>query len=145
MVTKVVQCLRPDAPESQSKREMGRRLKLVREAVGLSQSGLARDIGVAPVTVSAWENGRNQIDILKLASAARRHRFSTDWVILGELSSLPEDVADRLQAIETLATETGRGRPSRPPAFRRLRTPGPNSPTGKPRRAARIVPLESER
>jgi transcriptional regulator with XRE-family HTH domain len=106
----------PNTSEARLRREMGRRLKLVRKAVGMSQSGLAQTIGVAAVTVSAWELGRNQIDILKLAEAAKRHRFSTDWVILGTLSSLRQDIADRVQAIEVLSPENGRGRPTRPPA-----------------------------
>ncbi len=74
-----------EPPDSKTRADMGRRLAAVREALQLSQEEMAATMGVVSTTLSAWENGRNQIDIVKLARAARRWGFTIDWIALGEL------------------------------------------------------------
>ena len=90
---------------------MGQRLTVIRRALDLSQEELASKIGVAAAALSAWEVGRNQIDVVKLAKAARRYGFSTDWVTLGDISTLRRDLADKVEAIVRLGVTRGPGRP----------------------------------
>jgi len=36
------------------------RIKELRKAMGLSQEGLARELGISAATINRWEKGRNQ-------------------------------------------------------------------------------------
>jgi transcriptional regulator with XRE-family HTH domain len=108
-------------PDSEAQKAMGARLQAVREALDLTQDEMAKNMGVVVTTLSAWESGRNQIDIVKLARSATRWGFTTDWVARGDLSGLRKDVADKVEAI----LATGR----RP---RRGRRPAPHSPETSP-------------
>lgn len=51
---------------------MGEKIKMLREAAGMSQSALAAKIGVDTSSVSLWENGKtypSYTNICKLAQA----------------------------------------------------------------------------
>jgi transcriptional regulator with XRE-family HTH domain len=99
-------------PDSEAQKIMGTRLQIIREALGLTQEDMADKMGVVMTTMSAWENGRNQIDIVKLARAATRWGFTTDWVARGDLSGLRKDLADKVESIVANEPVPRRGRPS---------------------------------
>jgi len=64
--------------------EVGRRLKTLRELLGLSQSQLAKKLGVAQNTLSQWERGERDIPtsvLLKLHSIAG---VNLHWLLTGE-------------------------------------------------------------
>lgn len=98
-------------PDSEAQKAMGARLQAVREALGLTQEDMAKNMGVVVTTLSAWESGRNQIDIVKLARSATRWGFTTDWVARGDLSGMRRDLADAVEAILTRLPAPRRGRP----------------------------------
>jgi transcriptional regulator with XRE-family HTH domain len=105
-------------PDSEAQKAMGSRLQAVREAIGLTQDDMAKNMGVVVTTLSAWESGRNQIDIVKLARSATRWGFTTDWVARGDLSGLRKDVAEKVEAILAMGPgpRRGRRRAPHPPA-----------------------------
>lgn len=95
---------------------MGRRLRVIREVLELTQEDFAEVAGVGWTTVSGWEVGRNRIDIVKLAKLAERYGFSANYIVLNDLGSLRHDIAVKVQ--ERLASEfqvsaSKRGRPSK--------------------------------
>lgn len=94
---------------------MGRRLQQARQALGLSQDELAAVLGIGTTTLSAWETGRNRIDIVKLARAAARFGFTLDWIALGSLAALPRGLAERIEALASTPDKKRRGRPPKPP------------------------------
>ena len=98
-------------PDSEVQKVMGGRLRVVREALGLTQEDMAENMGIVVTTLSAWESGRNQIDIVKLAKSATRWGFTTDWVARGELAGLRKDLADKVEAIIAKGPAPRRGRP----------------------------------
>lgn len=103
-------------PDTAAQRAMGVRLQSIREVLDLTQEQLADVAGVSVSTVSGWEVGRNQIDLVKLAKLAERFKFTTDWVALGDLSGLRFDLAMKLQARarnHMAAPKVTRGRPAR--------------------------------
>lgn len=102
-------------PDSEAQKAMGVRLQAVREALDLTQEEMAQTMGVVPTTLSGWEGGRNQIDIVKLAKAATRWGFTTDWVALGDLSGLRRDLADKVEIIVARGPALRRGRPRTQP------------------------------
>ena len=115
-------------PDSEAQSEMGARLQIIRQALGISQEEMAGKMGVVVTTLSAWESGRNQIDIVKLARSATRYGFTTDWVARGDLSGLRKDLADKVEAIVARGPGPRRGRPrGQPGASKGTEPPRPNS------------------
>ncbi len=102
----------PTTP-SEAARLMGARLRAVRVALGATQATFAAEMGVGATTVANWEAGRNLIDIYALARAADRFRFSTDFIVLGDLGGMPFDLAMRVQDVQRreLGATPQRGRP----------------------------------
>lgn len=104
--------------DSEARRQMGSRLQAIREVLGMTQQAMASAAGVGVTTVSAWESGRNQMDLVKLAKLAMEFGFTTDWVALGDLSGVRFDLALKLQARARAAVDAAgqrRGRPARKP------------------------------
>jgi len=50
--------------------QIGRRIRELREAKGLSQAALAQELGVSPVTVYRWESGAREISLTLLGQVA---------------------------------------------------------------------------
>ena len=120
--------------DSEAQKAMGARLQAIRQALGLSQEDMADHMGIAVSTLSAWEIGRNQIDIVKLAKAATRFGFTTDWVARGDLSGIRKDLADILEGMAS-GDRSPRGRPRGRP-----KGPEPPAPYGAgrtPRKSGR--------
>ncbi len=122
---------------SAAQREMGARLKLIREAKHLTQEALGEVMGVGETTISGWESGRNQIDLFSLAKAADFLGFTTDFIARDDWSGLPFDLAQKLQrmVVANAGSPRGRGRPRKnlaqktphpdqPPALRDASAPG---------------------
>lgn len=80
--------------------EHGRRLKGLREAVGLSQEQLAEAVGVSKGQVSRWENGVNSPGGEKLTQLATILRVSPN-VVLG--FDVPEPIAEPAIGWATIA------------------------------------------
>lgn len=57
------------------------RLKARREALGLSQSDIARAIGLTPQAVSAYENGVKRASGVVVAAIADVLNCSTDYLL----------------------------------------------------------------
>ncbi len=67
--------------------EVGQRLRLARETLGLTQEDVASVLGIPRTSVIAMEAGRRNVTALELRRLARLYRRSVAWV-LGEE---PED------------------------------------------------------
>jgi DNA-binding XRE family transcriptional regulator len=62
-------------------KEIAKRISVLRDEMGFSQSELGREINVYPQNISAWENGRRRPDIescKKLIDLARKHNITID-------------------------------------------------------------------
>ena len=70
------------------------RVRLAREAAGLTQEQAADDMGVDRTKISKVETGRQEPNLTQLAKMARCYSVSADWLLgLGDESWLPEAVA----------------------------------------------------
>lgn len=101
-------------PDSVVQKEMGQRLQLVRDALGVTQEDFAKEAGVGLSAISAWEGGRNKIDVVKLRKLADTYGFSTDYIIRNAIDTLTFGLAKKVQLqIELHASEAPprRGRP----------------------------------
>jgi len=105
------------------------RLKRAMKTAGLSAKGLAQRMGVDPVTVSRWRNGKRQPDLNTLTELATVLGVSLSYLIEGEVPSTPplwlRRLADLIydgmegEAALDLATRSS-GEPRQTPAERRL-------------------------
>jgi len=104
-------------PDSIAQKEMGRRLQLVRDALGVTQEEFATAAGVGLSAISAWEGGRNKIDSVKLGKISKAYGFSTDYIIKDEIEKLTFGLAKKVQLqIELKASEAVKPRRGRPRA-----------------------------
>ena len=113
------------------RRAMGDRLRRLREALGLTQEGLANELHVSTPAVSAWEIGRNEMSIARMARfASDRRLLILDYLAMGDLNGLRFDLATRIQTSERAES----ARPSGP------RRRGPKKQTDTTVRDAQTFP-----
>ena len=77
---------------------LGGRLWRAREAVGLSEAGLAKALGLKKETLAAWESDRSEPRANKLVTLAGLLNVSPTWLLYG-VGDAPQD--------ETLSSEIG--------------------------------------
>ncbi|MCP4806704.1 MAG: helix-turn-helix transcriptional regulator [Proteobacteria bacterium] len=86
----------------QERRELGARMKLARGHAGLSQSQVARELGLHRPAVSEMEAGRRGVGAGELKVLARLYGVSVDWLVRSEdegLSPHAELAARRLSKL----------------------------------------------
>jgi hypothetical protein len=81
------------------KREVGARLRLVRQALGLPAGRLAAELGVHPPRLSQWEHGRHLADLRVMVRLARRYRVPLDFVYLGDENMLPKRLLEAMREL----------------------------------------------
>jgi transcriptional regulator with XRE-family HTH domain len=88
--------------------EMGQRLRLTREALGLSQAELCRRVGISPAAWNNAETGDNRIGIDNAMLLCRTVGVTLDWIYQGHRGGLPQKLAVE---IERLAKRPPKQRP----------------------------------
>lgn len=84
----------------------GDRVAAARESAGMSQSQLARRIGVKKSTLTAWEQDLSEPRANKLSMLAGLLNVSMGWLLTGEGDDLTAPVEDTLSAdIAAMARE----------------------------------------
>jgi transcriptional regulator with XRE-family HTH domain len=69
---------------SDVKKEIGERLKSVRERRGLKQNKVALHLGVHNSTLAKYESGEREPDNETLMKLAEYYEVNTDWILSGE-------------------------------------------------------------
>jgi transcriptional regulator with XRE-family HTH domain len=62
---------------------IGARIRLERQALGLTQEQLARRIGVTREAISQWETGAEWLRPEHLLRAAKHLNVTVDWLVFG--------------------------------------------------------------
>ncbi|KAF0111669.1 MAG: putative DNA binding helix-turn helix protein [Rhodospirillaceae bacterium] len=78
--------------------EIGGRLTAAREALGLSQVAICREIDVSPSRWNQWEMGGKLPDPLVMAEFSRRYGITMDWIYAGNASGLPHSLVGKVLA-----------------------------------------------
>lgn len=95
----------------------GDRMTGAREAAGLSQSDLAKRLGVKVKTIRAWENDQSEPRANKLQMLSGMLGMSIKWMLTGEgeglegpeqPDTLPEDIAALLVEMRRMKVEQSR-------------------------------------
>lgn len=102
-----------DPREVQFNEDLAMRLKLAVEAIGLPKGEIAASINVGESRFSNWLGNHNRPDWFAIHKFCRRYGVTADWLVLGEISRLPRDLADSLEAALAEKTEVPQGE-SRP-------------------------------
>lgn len=88
----------PDPEETPA--AIGRRLKITREALGLSQGVFAERAGISQNTYNQYENGKQQPRVSFAISLCKTHHMTLDWIYRGDPSGLRYDLAHAIRAIQ---------------------------------------------
>jgi transcriptional regulator with XRE-family HTH domain len=87
---------------SQHKEFVGRQLMLAREALGLTQTALAREYAMkAPNRLNQWEKGLYYPDPWFLRMFCEDYGFTTDYFYRGVRSGVSAERADDLRRVKT--------------------------------------------
>ena len=76
-----------------SRNDIGDRLRLTREALGLSQAELCRRVGFSPAAWNNAETGDNRIGIDNAIELCKATGVTLDWIFLGHRGGLPQKLA----------------------------------------------------
>jgi transcriptional regulator with XRE-family HTH domain len=78
---------------------IGERLRLTREALGLSQADFARQASVSPSAYNQYEKGKMRPAIDQAVKIRDAHKLTLDWIYLGDNSGLRASLADAIKAL----------------------------------------------
>lgn len=102
------------------KRDVGSRLRIAIQALGLSQAEVARQLDMSPSKLGNWLRGDDYPNEWKLYLFCTRHNVSADWIYRGQVAAaMAKPLADSLweagqaspeEQREQLAPEIGRRR-----------------------------------
>lgn len=99
MNTKPARHLPDKIREERKPERIGYRLRLVREALGLKPSEIADSLGIERTYWSRFEGGKRAISDDVAALLVVRYGVTLDFLILGDWSKLPLDLAEKMRAI----------------------------------------------
>ncbi|PRX33967.1 Transcriptional regulator, contains XRE-family HTH domain [Meinhardsimonia xiamenensis] len=83
-----------------SPEQIGRRLALLRRALGLRPSEMADLLGIPRTYWSRFEGGKRAISDTVAALLVEKFGVTLDFIILGRWDKLPLDLAERMREIE---------------------------------------------
>lgn len=93
-----------EANEDQDWRDLGARLREVREYLDLSQQVVASRTGIARSAVSDIERGHRKVDSLELRKLARIYGYPVSY-FLGEESPTSDTISALARAVDDLTPE----------------------------------------
>lgn len=91
-----------------NKTEIGDRLRLVREALGMSQVDFAARAGIAANTYNQIERGVRLPSVESSIALCEAHDLTLDWIFRGDVSGLKVRLADSIKAMRKLRSGSPR-------------------------------------
>jgi transcriptional regulator with XRE-family HTH domain len=93
--------------------EVGKRLRLVREALKMSQTALCRLAGITPQAWNNAETGDNLLTVTNAAKLCRVTGITMDWIYLGQVipRELPAVVLEEIGKRQVLVPRSPTRRP----------------------------------
>ncbi|WP_179215788.1 helix-turn-helix domain-containing protein [Paenibacillus sp. MY03] len=79
------------------------RLRQLRSKTGLSQTEIARRLGIARTTYSGYENGSREPDLKTLNKLSEHFDVDLNWLIAGE-SKVSKDLYEDVELVEMYVT-----------------------------------------
>ena len=79
--------------------EIGDRLRISREALGLNQADFCRKAGISKTGYNAFEKAHERPSVDTALRIKDAHRLTLDWIYDGDSSGLRAKLADAIKAI----------------------------------------------
>ena len=101
---------RPSRTESDRRlmAQMGRRLRWVREALGVNQTEMARMVGVTQTAWSLYERGLRWPDQFAAVRLMAKLKVTREYLLEGDISGIDRDLAIQLVAQHPELARTSR-------------------------------------
>jgi transcriptional regulator with XRE-family HTH domain len=80
--------------------QLGKRLRRLRENIGITQEKLAEKIGVSIMQIYRWEVGENEPSANHLIKLARALETTADYLLGGDDNPLPRNYLEELSPTE---------------------------------------------
>lgn len=93
--------LPPELVAAMKNEAVGRRLKMLREALGKSPSEMADSLDIERTYWSRYEKGRQGLSDNVAALLTIRHGVTLDFLVLGRWDKLPVDLAEKMRALSS--------------------------------------------
>lgn len=84
------------ARSDEFKRLVGKRLRMARKALNLTQPAAADSSGVGSSTWANYETGQRLADPWALERFCRYYGVTMDWIYLGNAGGLPRDLWEKM-------------------------------------------------
>lgn len=81
-------------------RSIARRIKLTRQALGLSQAEICRRTGISPPAWNNYEKALGRPDLDPAFAIVRATGVTLDWLYFGAEAHLPSSVVEGIRRIE---------------------------------------------
>lgn len=94
------------AMNEQSKKRIGKRLLLTRQALGLAQGVFASRAGISHSSYSQYESGLKRPSYESAVALCEAYDLTLDWIIRGDPSGLRYELADAIKALRAARTPT---------------------------------------
>lgn len=89
----------PREERDERSREVGVRLRALRAVSSApTQTAFAETVGVTQSHYSQLEKGDRNLTVPQIRRICARWRVTSDWILFGDLSWVPREIADRLEA-----------------------------------------------
>lgn len=80
--------------------DVGTRLHLMRRALGMSQTEIARSLDWPVSGWNQWEMGKRLINVAVAAKIADRYAIPMEWIYMGRTTYLPYEFGKKMDALK---------------------------------------------
>ena len=80
-------------------RAVGKRLRLTRDAIGLSQQEFGRRAGIEKSAMNNIEHGRNFPTLMNIVGLSEAHDVPLDWICKGSTKGMRHELLEAIQAL----------------------------------------------
>jgi transcriptional regulator with XRE-family HTH domain len=87
--------------------DIGKRIVLLREALGYGQGAFAQLTGLTQSGLSNYEAGTRRPEIDKAIQIVQKTGVTLDWIYLGDRAGLPQRLLAQLAELDSRQTKAG--------------------------------------
>jgi transcriptional regulator with XRE-family HTH domain len=88
-----------DSVNTFSKREIGLRLLLTRQALGVGQTVFAERAGISSTAYNQYENGKKRPAVENAVALCEAYDLTLDWIYRGDPSGLRYELANSIKSL----------------------------------------------
>jgi transcriptional regulator with XRE-family HTH domain len=77
--------------DARYRQQVGQRLRIALEGLGIGQREVARETGISHQRLNAWLQGKYYPDPFWLAQLANKYAITTDWIYLERTAGMPAE------------------------------------------------------